>query len=285
MRREVLYTLEGIYREDFKITGFTFGQGDRAACVVGSMRGNEYQQTYICSQLIKELKKLEEHGQIANGKEILIIPCINQYATNIDKRFWPLDDSDINRKFPGFINGDTTQQIAANLMEVKMLEGQPVLHIRGTKTDNANRFVPIPDILCQRIKNTPKFDYISPNNVGKKHDASSYRRITKSLYREMNISMGCRVYRNKLIPPFPLAEDFVPYDLRHTYCTDLQKKGIDIRTAQYLMGHSDISLTANIYTHADNSTILEAAKLINGTICLYIYNSRTPVPLQAFPSR
>ena len=29
------------------------------------------------------------------------------------------------------------------------------------------------------------------------------------------------------------------------------------------MGHSDISLTANIYTHADNSTILEAAKLIN----------------------
>ena len=41
MRREVLYTLEGIYREDFKITGFTFGQGDRAACVVGSMRGNE----------------------------------------------------------------------------------------------------------------------------------------------------------------------------------------------------------------------------------------------------
>lgn len=118
MRKEVLYTLEGIYREDFRITGFTFGQGDRAACIVGSMRGNEYQQTYICSQLIKELKKLEEHGQIASGKEILIIPCINQYATNIDKRFWPLDDSDINRKFPGFINGDTTQQIAANLMEV-----------------------------------------------------------------------------------------------------------------------------------------------------------------------
>lgn len=29
------------------------------------------------------------------------------------------------------------------------------------------------------------------------------------------------------------------------------------------MGHSDISLTANIYTHADNSTIFEAAKIIN----------------------
>ena len=73
------------------------------------------------------------------------------------------------------------------------------------------------------------------------------------------------MYRNQLIAPYPLADDFVPYNLRHTYCTDLQKKGIDIRTAQYLMGHSDISLTANIYTHADNSTTLEAARLINGT--------------------
>ena len=150
-------------------------------------------------------------------------------------------------------------------MDIRRMEDQPVLHIRGTKTEKSDRFVPIPDALYQKIKNTPKFDYIAPNQAGKKHDASSYRRITKSLYREMNIAMGCRVYRNQLIPPLPLAEDFVPYDLRHTYCTDLQKKKVDLRTAQYLMGHSDISLTANIYTHADNSTILEAAKLINGT--------------------
>ena len=85
MRKEVLYTMEGIYRDDYKITGFKFGQGDKSACIIGSLRGNEYQQTYICSQLIKELKKLEEHGQIANNKEILIIPCLNLYATNIDK--------------------------------------------------------------------------------------------------------------------------------------------------------------------------------------------------------
>lgn len=118
MHKELLYTLEGIYRDDFKITGFRFGQGDKSACVIGSLRGNEYQQIYICSQLIKELKKLEEHGQIAVNKSILVIPCLNQYATNIDKRFWPLDDSDINRKFPGHIGGDTTQQIAAHIMKV-----------------------------------------------------------------------------------------------------------------------------------------------------------------------
>lgn len=47
-------------------------------------------------------------------------------------------------------------------------------------------------------------------------------------------------------------------------CTNLQKKGVDIRTAQYLMGHSDITLTANIYTHADRTTITEAARLMSG---------------------
>lgn len=118
MIKETLYTLEGIYREEFRITGFRFGQGDKTACVVGSLRGNEYQQTYICSQLVRELKKLEEHGQILSNKSILVIPCLNEYAMNIDKRFWPLDDSDINRKFPGHINGDTTQQIAAEIMEI-----------------------------------------------------------------------------------------------------------------------------------------------------------------------
>lgn len=149
--------------------------------------------------------------------------------------------------------------------DISLLEGQPVLHIRGTKSRSADRTVPIPDVLYRRIKDTPKLSYIAPNQAGEKHKEGSYKRAVKRLYREMNISMGCKVYRNQLIPPYPLAEDFVPYCLRHTYCTDLQKKGIDIRTAQYLMGHSDVSITANIYTHADNSTILEAAKLINGT--------------------
>ncbi len=76
--------------------------------------------------------------------------------------------------------------------------------------------------------------------------------------------MGCEVYRNELIPPLPLAPDFVPYMFRHTYCTDLQKKGIDIRTAQKLMGHSSISITAEIYTHVDTKEIVKAGKILKG---------------------
>lgn len=147
-------------------------------------------------------------------------------------------------------------------MDIQEKDGLKVLHIRGTKTDNADRYVPLPYELIPLIQTKSPFDYLCTNMVEKKIDRYSYRRLTKSLYRALNISMGCKVYRNELIPPYPLSDDFVPYCLRHTYCTDLQKAGVDIRTAQYLMGHSDISLTANIYTHADTSTIKKAAKLL-----------------------
>lgn len=37
--------------------------------------------------------------------------------------------------------------------------------------------------------------------------------------------------------------------VRHTYCTNMAKSGIFVKTLQYLMEHSDISVTLNIYTH------------------------------------
>ena len=138
-----------------------------------------------------------------------------------------------------------------------------LLHIRGTKTHNADRYVPISRVLFQKIRSTPPFDYIAQNRAGKRIDEPSYDRAVAALKRAMNISMGCKVYRNALVPPFPLADDFVPYDLRHTYCTNLAKSGVDIRTAQKLMGHASIQMTADIYTHVDESQILAAAELID----------------------
>ena len=39
------------------------------------------------------------------------------------------------------------------------------------------------------------------------------------------------------------------HDLRHSYCTLLYSAGVDVKTAAYLMGHSDIKVTMSIYTH------------------------------------
>ena len=47
MHKEVLFSVEGLYREDNEITGYRFGHGEKAACIIGAMRGNELQQLYI----------------------------------------------------------------------------------------------------------------------------------------------------------------------------------------------------------------------------------------------
>lgn len=117
MHKEEIFEMEGLYREGFKIEGFRFGHGNKAACIVGASRGNELQQMYICSQLIKVLKMLEEHGSITSNNEILVIPCINNFSINVGKRFWAIDNNDINRCFPGNMTADTTSQIAAAVFE------------------------------------------------------------------------------------------------------------------------------------------------------------------------
>ena len=40
-----------------------------------------------------------------------------------------------------------------------------------------------------------------------------------------------------------------PHVCRHTYCSNMARSGISVKTLQYLMGHSDISVTLNVYTH------------------------------------
>lgn len=40
-----------------------------------------------------------------------------------------------------------------------------------------------------------------------------------------------------------------PHVCRHTYCSSMARSGMNPKTLQYLMGHSDIGVTMNTYTH------------------------------------
>lgn len=117
MRKECIYSLKNSYRDDLNIYGYRFGRGDKAACIVGAIRGDEIQQLYVCSQLVKALKELEARGAIVHDNEILVIPSVNHSSMNIGKRFWATDNTDINRMFPGYDAGETTQRIAAGVFE------------------------------------------------------------------------------------------------------------------------------------------------------------------------
>ncbi len=117
MIQEEIYRLRAPYREDMSVRGYRFGKGEKAACIVGPVRGNEVQQLYICSQLVRVLKELENNGSLVQGKEILVIPIVNYYSMNLNKRFFGVGDTDLNRVFPGDADGDTPARIVAGIFE------------------------------------------------------------------------------------------------------------------------------------------------------------------------
>lgn len=116
MIKENIYGFTSAYRGDFEINAYRFNKGEKSLCIVGALRGNELQQLYVCSKLVKALSELEKECRIGYGHEITVIPCANPFSMNIGKRFWSEDNRDINRDFPGNPTAEPTQRIAAELL-------------------------------------------------------------------------------------------------------------------------------------------------------------------------
>lgn len=53
------------------------------------------------------------------------------------------------------------------------------------------------------------------------------------------------------------------HQLRHSYATMLHDQGIDLKTAQYWLGHSTAAMTQDIYTHVRDSKLRRDAILLN----------------------
>ena len=168
--------------------------------------------------------------------------------------------------------------------------------IGGPKTEAGVRHIPINDDLLPgllaakaeeeaRIKkayanNTDNIVYIikiqsepvfKQPTTGRRHTKTSMKRLWNNFKNQLDIAMGAKFgkekakdgkMRKKKILSV-VAEDLVPYCLRHTFCTDLEEAGVPINVAKYLMGHKHISTTAKIYTHTTEKTIQNAADQMN----------------------
>ena len=142
MLEETLFTLDMPYRQPMEVKAYSFGVDDHGrllggssdnadgpaeeadlasfentACFVAGIRGNEVQQTFICSQLVRRLCSIEADGGLVPGKRITVIPCVNPASMNTKQRFWGGDGTDVNRMMPGYDLGETTQRIAGALFK------------------------------------------------------------------------------------------------------------------------------------------------------------------------
>ena len=80
----------------------------------------------------------------------------------------------------------------------------------------------------------------------------------------LHIENECRwaMYKyNKLHPNEPLPH-ITPHVYRHTFCTRMAQRGMEVKALQYLMGHSDASVTMNVYTHSNYQYAAEQMMLI-----------------------
>ena len=59
-------------------------------------------------------------------------------------------------------------------------------------------------------------------------------------------------YNSKHEEPLP---KITPHVMRHTFCTRLANAGMNPKALQYVMGHSNITITLNLYTHASLETV------------------------------
>ncbi len=75
-------------------------------------------------------------------------------------------------------------------------------------------------------------------------EASYYQRLVVKIVVKVAENRGLLLRERKVI-------SITPHVCRHTYCSNQAKAGMNPKTLQYLMGHSDISVTMNVYTHVN----------------------------------
>ncbi len=144
---------------------------------------------------------------------------------------------------------------------------------QSPKTEAGNREIPMPDKLFSSLKNhvtNLNSLYLFTMQNGNLITSSSFRRFWDNILDKINIAAGGEKYKRKdlqedkeKLPLQLIANDITPHMFRHTYATNLYYAGIDIKTAQTLLGHSSIQMTMDIYTHLDNKKILSAGDKLN----------------------
>lgn len=71
-------------------------------------------------------------------------------------------------------------------------------------------------------------------------------RVTDALLIDIRMQKIMKEYRKAY--PYDDIPNVTPHVLRHTFCTNMANAGMDVKSLQYIMGHSDVTLTLNIYT-------------------------------------
>lgn len=128
--------------------------------------------------------------------------------------------------------------------------------IQPPKSENGIRQIPMSDEVYQCFKNILKRrrkntsfevdgykDFLFINRNGNPNVAVNYEAMFRQIVKKHNS-------RNEEQLP-----RITPHVMRHTFCTRLANAGMNPKALQYVMGHSNITITLNLYAHASLETV------------------------------
>lgn len=125
--------------------------------------------------------------------------------------------------------------------------------VTETKTEAGKRLLPITEDVAKMFqvlvedREAPKIEPIIDGHSGFLfYDKEGMPLVAMHWQQRFNhmVNRYNEIYRIQI-------PNITPYVCRHTYCSNMAKAGMNPKTLQYLMGHSDISVTMNVYTHVN----------------------------------
>lgn len=125
--------------------------------------------------------------------------------------------------------------------------------IEDTKTESGKRIIPMQDDVYECFKKiieqrkvakiepiiNGKIGFLFLDKNGMPKVALHWEKYFQHIREKYN-----KIYKIEM-------PKVTPHVCRHTYCSHCASAGMNPKTLQYLMGHSDISVTLNVYTHVE----------------------------------
>ena len=198
------------------------------------------------------------------------------------------------QEFKQFLKGDTYGQRWSDITEILLGTGMRigefgaltvddidfennVIHIRKqiqrlvgrvvittTKSKNGIRDIPMTPTVRRSVRNLinarqkKQVDYMIDGYVGFLCITRNGRPRTGPEYAD-SLRLLVNRYNETAIHRIDRC---TPHVFRHTFCTRCIAAGMDIKTVQYLMGHSDASTTLNVYTDAMQDNVAANIKML-----------------------
>jgi Site-specific recombinase XerD len=157
------------------------------------------------------------------------------------------------------VNFDTMEM---NITEAVYFDGNEVL-TGDTKTDAGTRTIPIMKPLDDILKQRRGSGLVLRDQKGNVMSLTAFRRKWESYIYTLEVALNGvhRRWANEQQKANWKEIDIRCHDLRHTFATLLYDAGVDVKTAQKWLGHSDPMVTMRIYTHLSESKATGATDL------------------------